>query len=112
MIRPSPNHSGRMDRRTALALGIGAGASLLAGFPSRLFAQGPDAAGEISRLHAENEELKKRLEEVTEEFRHYRNVIAGNQARGVIPAVRAQRVIVVDAKTGDILAEKNADVRG
>ncbi|HEY2574625.1 MAG TPA: D-alanyl-D-alanine carboxypeptidase family protein [Verrucomicrobiaceae bacterium] len=101
-----------MDRRSTLALGCGAGISLFAGISPRLFAQNTDSASEISRLQSENEQLKKQLAQVTEEFRHYRSVIAGNQARGAIPAVRAQRVIVVDAKTGDILAEKNADVRG
>jgi serine-type D-Ala-D-Ala carboxypeptidase (penicillin-binding protein 5/6) len=67
---------------------------------------------EVARLRAENEQLRHQLEEVTEQFRHYKNVIAGNQIRGPIPAVRAQRVIVVDAQSGDVLAEKNADARG
>lgn len=67
---------------------------------------------ELDRLRSENEDLKRQLGEVTEQFRHYQNVIAGNQVRGPVPAVRAERVIVVDANTGDVLAEKNADLRG
>lgn len=101
-----------INRRSAIALGLGAGASLLAGIAPRLLAADAANPPELDHLQTENERLRRQLEEVTEEFRHYRNVIAGNQARGSIPAVRAERVIVVDAKTGDILAEKNADVRG
>ncbi len=112
MIQSGPQHSPRLSRRSTLALGLGAGASLLAGLTPRLRAQDAAVPSELDRLRAENERLNKNLEEVAEEFRHYRNVIAGNQARGPIPAVHAARVIVVDGKTGDILAEKKADARG
>ncbi|MCE9518998.1 MAG: D-alanyl-D-alanine carboxypeptidase [Verrucomicrobia bacterium] len=112
MIPTGPKYPRSLDRRSAIALGLGAGASLLTGLLPNLSAQDSAAPSELNRLRAEIERLKKNHEDVSEEFRHYRNVIAGNQARGPIPAVRAARVIVVDAKTGDILAEKNADARG
>lgn len=112
MIRPGPPPPRSVNRRSAIALGLGAGASLLAGHAPWIRAAEVSEPSELERLQAENERLRKQLGEVTDEFRHYRNVIAGNQARGPIPAVRAGRVIVVDAKTGDILAEKNADARG
>lgn len=72
----------------------------------------PAATDELARLRAENEQLRKDLEAEKEKLRHFQNTIAANQIRGPIPAVRAQRVIVVDAKSGDVLCEKNADVRG
>lgn len=113
MTQPAPRPPHPIDRRSLIALALGAGtASLVAGFTRGLRASEGAATTEQDQLRAENERLRKQLEEVTAEYRHYRNVIAGNQARGPIPAVRAGRVIVVDGKTGDILAEKNADVRG
>jgi D-alanyl-D-alanine carboxypeptidase (penicillin-binding protein 5/6) len=78
-------------------------------------AQDPPAASpadQIAQLRSQNELLRRELDEVTEQFRHYRNVVAGNQIRGPVPAVRADRVIVVDAITGDVLCEKNPDKRG
>jgi len=112
MIQTAPQPPHPINRRSMIALATGAGAWLVAGFTPRLRASDATAPTELDRLRAENEQLRKQLETTTEEFRHYRNVVAGNQARGPIPAVRAGRVIVVDGKTGDILAEKNADVRG
>ncbi len=113
MIRPGPppprsRQPPFRHRAGAWRRGLAARRSRAAGFAPRKCRSPPN----LSDSSAENERLRKQLGEVTDEFRHYRNVIAGNQARGPIPGVRAGRVIVVDAKTGDILAEKNADERG
>lgn len=112
MIPSGPKQNHPLSRRSAIALGLGAGATLLTGLTPGFSAQDGAASSELDRLRTENERLKKNLDDISEELRHYRNVIAGNQIRGPIPAVHAARVIVVDAKTGDILAEKKADARG
>ena len=69
-------------------------------------------ADEFTKLRAENEQLRRDLNDLAEQFRRYRSVVGGNQVRGAVPAVRADRAIVIDAVSGDVLVEKNPDKRG
>ncbi len=60
----------------------------------------------------EVEQLKNQLSEELDRIRRQQQLHADNAKRGPFPVVRADRVMVVDAKTGDILLEKNPDKRG
>lgn len=65
---------------------------------------------EVQKIEVEH--LKSQLSEELERLRHQQALKVINAIRGPIPTVRADRMIIVDAKTGDILLEKNADKRG
>lgn len=69
-----------------------------------------ERALEVQKVEVEH--LKSQLSEELERIRHQQALKVTSEKRGPIPTVRADRVIVVDAKTGDILLEKNPDKRG
>lgn len=56
--------------------------------------------------------LKKQLEEELEKTKRVRREIEIRELRGPIPQISADRVIVVDAASDEILFEKNPDKRG
>ncbi len=62
------------------------------------------------------QELKKRLEtelaDETEKLRKVRREIEIKNLRGAIPQISAERCIIIDPETNDVLFEKNADVKG
>jgi D-alanyl-D-alanine carboxypeptidase (penicillin-binding protein 5/6) len=66
----------------------------------------------LKKERAELEVLRSQFQAELAKVKHDREVAAANAARGPVPNIRADRCIVVDAKTGDILFEKNADKRG
>ena len=41
----------------------------------------PATADDLARLRAENEQLRRDLDDVAEQFRRYRSVVGGNQVR-------------------------------
>ena len=66
----------------------------------------------LQKQRSELEILRRQVQAELDKIKHDREVAAANALRGPVPAIRADRAIVVDAKTGDILFEKNADKRG
>ncbi len=56
--------------------------------------------------------LQKQLAEELEKSRRVRREIELRELRGPIPQITADRVLVVDAASDDVLFEKNADKRG
>jgi len=68
--------------------------------------------GRLGAIEIELEELKERAEEEWEVVRGLREKLGARVARGTAPAVVANRAIVVDTATGEVLFEKNADVSG
>ncbi len=80
------------------------------------FARREQALAEKERVieaqRTEVEQLKSQLSEELDRIRRQQKLHDDNAKRGPFPVVRADRVIVVDAKTGDILLEKNPDKRG
>jgi serine-type D-Ala-D-Ala carboxypeptidase (penicillin-binding protein 5/6) len=68
--------------------------------------------GRLGAIEIELEDLKKRAEEEWEVVRELKDKLGARVARGPAPAVVANRAIVVDAVSGEVLFEKNADVSG
>lgn len=66
----------------------------------------------LQKQRGELEILRRQVQAELDKIKHDRELAAANALRGPVPAIRADRAIVVDAKTGDILFEKNADKRG
>ena len=58
------------------------------------------------------EQQRQALDDELETVQKLREKLQARVRRGPAPAVVAQRAIVVDAKTGEVLFEKNADQRG
>lgn len=58
------------------------------------------------------EEQRQALDEELKTVRELREKLEARVRRGPAPAVVAQRAIVIDASTGEVLFEKNADRRG
>lgn len=66
----------------------------------------------LERQRAELDGLKKKLFEEIAEVKRQQEALLLREKRGPAPAVTAERVIVMDPTSGEILAEKNADRRG
>ncbi len=106
-----------INRSIAPLLGIIIAASTLIADPREdAIAQRERALAEkelaLEAQRVEVEQLKSQLTEELDRIRRQQKLHADNEKRGPFPVVRADRVIVVDAKTGDILLEKNPDKRG
>lgn len=69
------------------------------------------ATAAIERQRVELGELKRQLEADIAEVQRRQEALILREKRGPAPAVTAERVIVVDPESGDVLAEKNADRR-
>lgn len=80
------------------------------------FAKEKHAVEELRRNIAEREKavevLKNQLSEEIEKTRRIRHEIELRNLRGPIPQISAERCIVIDAASDDVLFEKNADKRG
>ena len=58
------------------------------------------------------ESLKKQLEAELEKTRKLRREIELKELRGPLPRLTAERVLVIDAETNEVIYEKNATLRG
>jgi D-alanyl-D-alanine carboxypeptidase (penicillin-binding protein 5/6) len=67
------------------------------------------AAASLEQQRAELETLKKKLLDEIDLAKRMQDAALLREKRGPAPAVSAERVIVMDPVTGEILAEKNAD---
>lgn len=66
----------------------------------------------LAKQFQEIEIQKKKLEAQSAAFKKDQEILQARLKRGSPPRVQAKRYMVIDAKTGDVLAEHNADVRG
>lgn len=71
-----------------------------------------EATSQLHHQQAEIDVLKVKWESEFAKLKEIEDAIALREKRGAAPAVTAQRVLIIDPKTGDILYEKSADLRG
>lgn len=67
------------------------------------------------RLEQQEQEIEQRRQQVTEELeaaQQLRQRLEARVRRGPAPAITGRRAIVVDASSGEVLFDKNADQRG
>lgn len=67
------------------------------------------SAVSLERQRAEVEALKQKLLDEIAQMKRRQEALLEREKRGPPPTVSAERVIVVDAHNGEVLAEKNAD---
>ena len=66
-------------------------------------------AADLERQRREIEALRQKLLDEIETAKRQQAALLEREKRGPAPSVNAERVIVVDALNGEVLAEKNAD---
>lgn len=67
------------------------------------------SAASLEKQRAEVEALKQKLLDEIAQMKRRQEALLEREKRGPPPTVSAERVIVVDAHNGEVLAEKNAD---
>lgn len=67
---------------------------------------------EVAQREKQIDELKVQLASEIEKTRKTRHILEIRQLRGPVPDVKAERCIVIDPNSGEVLWEKNADKRG
>ena len=67
---------------------------------------------QIAQRELQVERLKAQYTAEVEKTKAVRRELEIRQLRGAVPNVQAERVIVLDVQSGDVLWEKNADKRG
>ncbi|MEZ0385634.1 MAG: serine hydrolase, partial [Verrucomicrobium sp.] len=68
-----------------------------------------ETAADIAKQREELQTLRNSLDEEILKARRQQEAALKREARGLAPKVQAERVMVVDASTGEVLFEKNAD---
>lgn len=71
-----------------------------------------EGISELNAQKAEVEALKAKLEEELASVENTKKTLALRAKRGAVPNVSAQRVLIIDPQSDEILYEKNADLRG
>lgn len=67
---------------------------------------------QVVQREQQAERLKVELAAEVEKTKRVRRELEIKQLRGPVPSVQAERVIVIDTESGDVMWEKNADKRG
>ncbi|MBX7211142.1 MAG: serine hydrolase [Verrucomicrobiaceae bacterium] len=67
---------------------------------------------QVAQREQQIEVLRAQLAEEIEKARRSRRELEIKQLRGAVPNIAAERAIVIDAQSSDVIFEKNADKRG
>ena len=71
-----------------------------------------ESAVAIEKQRTELEELRQTLQEEIARTKRQQDALLERERRGPPPAVSAERIIIIDPRTDEVLLEKNADRKG